>query len=75
MCLEAFERKKIYIYYYWLPIYINNDYFNKNGNNLLIYFSKIKYAEKKQKNFTFELEDVFEVLINILYNDYTYIIK
>ena len=66
MCLEAFERKKKYIYDYWLPVYINNDYFNKNANNLLIYFSKIKYGEKNQKNFTFELEDIFEVLINIL---------
>ena len=67
MSLKAYEKEKLdNSNDFWLPIYINDDYFNKNKDKLLMYFSKIKYGEKKQKKYNLDLEDAFEVLINIL---------
>ena len=49
------------LYNSWLPIYINNEHFEKNKETIIKYFQKNNFDE-----FNFQTEDIFEILLNIL---------
>ena len=50
----------------WLPIYINDEHFEKNKTTILNYFSIIKYGKLGLKKFDFQPEYIFDVLPNLL---------
>jgi ubiquitin-protein ligase len=49
---------------FWFPIYINDEYFEKNKNILLSYFNTFKYEKVKSKNL--DLHNIFDIILNIL---------
>ena len=48
----------------WLPIYINNDNFEKNKQTIINSFSVIKYGLSGDKNCDFKPEDISEIMFN-----------
>ena len=50
----------------WLPIYINDEHFEKNKTTILNYFSIIKYGNIGLKKFDFHPQYMFEILPNLL---------
>ena len=53
-------------YNYWIPIYINNNHYEKNKTTILNSFSIIKYGNKGIKKYDFKIEQIFEILPKIL---------
>ena len=53
-------------YNYWLPIYINENHYSKNEEQILNSFMSIKYGEKDAEKYDFEPETLFEILPKIL---------
>ena len=53
-------------YNYWLPIYINEEHFQRNKTLILNSFSVLKYGAKGQKEYDFKPEHIFEYLPNLL---------
>ena len=51
----------------WLPIYINNDNFEKNKQTILNSFSVIKYGTSGEKNCDFKPEYISEVMFKLIY--------
>ena len=50
----------------WLPIYINEEHFQKNETTILNYFSIIKFGNSGLKKYDFHPQYIFEVMPNIL---------
>ena len=53
-------------YNYWLPIYINEEHFQRNKTLILNSFSVLKFGAKGQKEYDFKPEHIFEYLPNLL---------
>ena len=53
-------------YNYWLPIYINEEHFQRNKILILNSFSVLKFGAKGQKEYDFKPEHIFEYLPNLL---------
>ena len=53
-------------YNYWLPIYINEDHFQRNKILILNSFSVLKFGARGQKEYDFKPEHIFEYLPNLL---------
>ena len=53
-------------YNYWLPIYINEDHFQRNKILILNSFSVLKFGSKGQKEYDFKPDHIFEYLPNLL---------
>ena len=53
-------------YNYWLPIYINEEHFQRNKILILNSFSVLKYGAKGKKEYDFKPEHIFEYLPNLL---------
>ena len=53
-------------YNYWLPIYINEEHFQRNRTLILNSFSVLKYGAKGKKEYDFEPEHIFEYMPNLL---------
>ena len=53
-------------YNYWVPIYINENHYQKNRTAILNSFSIIKYGPRGIKEFDFKPEQIFEILPIIL---------
>ena len=51
----------------WLPIYINNDNFEKNKQTILNSFSVIKYGLSGDKNCDFKPEFISEIMFKLIY--------
>jgi hypothetical protein len=51
----------------WLPIYINNDNFEKNKQTILNSFSVIKYGLSGDKNCDFKPEYISEIMFKLIY--------
>ena len=51
----------------WLPIYINNDNFEKNKQTILNSFSVIKYGLLGEKNYDFKPEYISEIMFKLIY--------
>ena len=51
----------------WLPIYINDEHFNKNKIVILNSFSILKYGDKGLSLYDFQPEHIFEFLPNLLF--------
>ena len=54
------------LYDSWLPIYINDENFEKNKTTILNYFSILKFGNSGEKKFDFHPKYIFEIMINIL---------
>ena len=54
------------LYDSWLPIYINDENFEKNETTILNYFSILKFGNSGEKKFDFHPKYIFEIMINIL---------
>ena len=50
----------------WLPIFINDENFEKNKITILNYFSIVKFGNSGLKQFDFQPQYIFEILINLL---------
>ena len=50
----------------WLPIYIKDENFEKNKITILNYFSIVKFGNSGVKQFDFQQQYIFEILINLL---------
>ena len=50
----------------WLPIYINDENFERNKITILNYFSIAKFGNSGLKQFDFQPQYIFEILINLL---------
>ena len=50
----------------WIPIFINDENFEKNKITILNYFSVVKFGNSGLKQFDFQPQYIFEVLINLL---------
>ena len=59
----------------WLPIYINDENFEKNKITILNYFSIVKFGNSGEKRFDFQPQYIFEILINLLSGMITKIIE
>ena len=53
-------------YNYWLPIYINEDHFQRNKILILNSFSVLKFGAGGRKEYDFKPEHIFEYLPNLL---------
>ena len=53
-------------YNYWVPIYIDENHFEKNKTTILNSFSIIKYGAIGKKEYDFNPEQIFEILPNLL---------
>ena len=53
-------------YNYWLPIYINEEHFQRNKILILNSFSVLKFGAKGAKEYDFKPEHIFEYLPNLL---------
>ena len=53
-------------YNYWLPIYINEEHFQRNKILILNSFSVLKFGARGQKEYDFKPEHIFEYLPNLL---------
>lgn len=53
-------------YNYWIPIYINENHYSKNEEQILNSFMSIKYGESDDEKNDFEPESLFEILPKIL---------
>ena len=53
-------------YNYWLPIYINEEHFQRNKVLILNSFSVLKFGARGQKEYDFKPEHIFEYLPNLL---------
>ena len=53
-------------YNYWLPIYINEDHFQRNKILILNSFSVLKFGARGQKEYDFKPDHIFEYLPNLL---------
>ena len=53
-------------YNYWVPIYIDENHFQKNKTTILNSFSIIKYGVIGKKEYDFNPEQIFEILPNLL---------
>ena len=51
----------------WLPIYLNNDNFEKNKQTILNSFSVIKYGLSGEKNYDFKPEYISEIMFKLIY--------
>ena len=63
------------LYDSWLPIYINDEHFEKNKTTILNYFSILKYGNNGLKIYDFQPKYIFEIIPNILSSMVTNIIK
>ena len=52
----------------WLPIFINEEHFEKNKTTILNYFSILKYGNSGIKKYDFHPQYIFEIMPNILSN-------
>ena len=59
----------------WLPIYINDENFEKNKITILNYFNIVKFGNSGEKRFDFQPQYIFEILINLLSGMITKIIE
>ena len=50
----------------WLPIFINEEHFEKNKTTILNYFSILKYGNSGIKKYDFHPQYIFEIMPNIL---------
>ena len=50
----------------WLPIYINNHYFELNKQTILNSFSVIKFGLSGEENFDFKPEYIYDVMLKML---------
>ena len=50
----------------WLPIFINEDHFQKNKTTILNYFSILKFGNSGLKQYDFHTKYIFEIMPNIL---------
>ena len=53
-------------YNYWLPIYINEDHFQRNKTLILNSFSVLKFGAGGRKEYDFKPDHIFEYLPNLL---------
>ena len=53
-------------YNYWLPIYINEDHFQRNKTLILNSFSVLKFGAAGRKEYDFKPDHIFEYLPNLL---------
>ena len=53
-------------YNYWVPIYIDENHFQKNKMTILNSFSIIKYGAIGKKEYDFKPEQIFQILPNLL---------
>lgn len=53
-------------YNYWVPMFINENHYSKNEEQILNSFMSIKYGEKDAEKYDFEPETLFEILPKIL---------
>ena len=53
-------------YNYWVPIYIDENHFQKNKTTILNSFSIIKYGAIGKKEYDFNPEQIFQILPNLL---------
>ena len=63
------------LYDSWLPIYINDEHFEKNKTTILNYFSILKYGNNGLKMYDFQPKYIFETIPNILSSMVTNIMK
>ena len=54
------------LYNYWVPIYIDENHYQKNKTTILNSFSIIKYGARGLKEYDFQPEQIFEILPNLL---------
>ena len=63
---NSFKSANNEFYNLWLPIYINEQHFQRNKTTILNYFSIIKYGNLGSKEYDFKPQHIFEVLPKIL---------
>ena len=54
------------LYNYWVPIYIDENHYQKNKTAILNSFSIIKYGARGIKEYDFQPDQIFEILPNLL---------
>ena len=73
--VPSFKSPNNELYDSWLPIYINDEHFEKNKTTILNYFSILKYGNNGLKMYDFQPKYIFETIPNILSSMVTNIIK
>ena len=63
---NSFKSANNEFYYSWLPIFIDENHFQKNKTTILNYFSILKYGNSGLKQYDFHIQYIFEIMPNIL---------
>ena len=66
LVFHSFKSSNNEFYDNWLPIYINDEHFEKNKITILNYFSILKYGNNGLKIYDFHPQYIFEVMPNLL---------
>ena len=65
---SSFKSANNEFYEDWLPIFINEEHYQKNKTTILNYFSIIKFSNSGDKKFDFHPQYIFEIMPNLLTN-------
>ena len=65
---SSFKSANNEFYEDWLPIFINEEHYQKNKTTILNYFSIIKFGNSGDKKFDFHPQYIFEIMPNLLTN-------
>ena len=63
---NSFKSANNELYKYWLPIYINDDHFEKNKTTILNYFNSLKQQNEKITEYIIQPYYIFEIMLKIL---------